>query len=75
MASTLDAFKLYVDSHDASLFEGVDLSKDAYLSQFAYYTGPRGPTVTKDYATAIKYARSARKAPTTTFSATPTTLR
>ncbi len=60
LASTLDAFKLYVDSHDASLFADVDLSKDDYLSQFAYYTGLVAYQ-TKDFATAIKYAQKCKE--------------
>ncbi len=60
MASTLEAFKLYVDSHESPLFTGVDLSKDKFISQFAYYTGLVGYQL-KDYETAIKYAQRCKE--------------
>ena len=60
MPSTLEAFKLYVDSHESPLFTGIDLSKDKYISQFAYYTGLVGYQL-KDYGTAIKYAQRCKE--------------
>lgn len=52
------AWKLYVDSKDQPLFTGIDLSKDQYLSEVAYYVGLAAYNL-KDYAMATKYAKIA----------------
>lgn len=59
-AATLEAFKLYVDSKDASLFTGLDMSKDDYIAQFAYYAALLGYQ-TKDFDLAIKYAQKCKE--------------
>jgi tetratricopeptide (TPR) repeat protein len=59
-AATLEAFKLYVDSKDASLFTGLDMSKDDYIAQFAYYASLLGYQ-TKDFDLAIKYAQKCKE--------------
>ncbi len=59
-AATLEAFKLYVDSKDASLFTGLDMSKDDYIAQFAYYAALLGYQ-TKDFDLAIKYAQKSKE--------------
>lgn len=56
MAGAFDAWSLYVDSHDAPLFTGVDLSNDQYYAQFAYYSGLLAYQQ-KDYDNAVKYAK------------------
>lgn len=58
--SAFDAWSLYVDSHDAPLFTGVDLSKDQYYAQFAYYSGLLAYQL-KDYAAAEKYAKKCQE--------------
>ncbi len=58
--ATLEAFKLYVDSKDASLFTGLDMSKDDYIAQFAYYASLLGYQ-TKDFDLAIKYAEKCKE--------------
>ena len=59
--SAFDAWSLYVDSHDAPFFTGVDLSKDGYYAQFAYYSGLLAYQL-KDYAAAEKYAHKCQEA-------------
>ena len=60
MPATLEAFQMYVDSHDSPLFTGVDMTKDPYIAQFAYYTGLVGYQL-KDFDTAIKYAQKCKE--------------
>lgn len=56
LEGAFDAWSLYVDSHDAPLFTGVDLSQDQYYAQFAYYSGLLAYQL-KDYTNAEKYAK------------------
>lgn len=52
------AWKLYVDSPSSPLFTGIDMTKDPYRSEVAYYVGLASYSQ-KDYATAVKYAKIA----------------
>lgn len=58
MDEAIKAWKLYVDSPEASLFTGLDMSKDAYRSEVAYYVGLAAYNQ-KDFATATAYAKIA----------------
>lgn len=53
--AAFDAWSLYVDSHNAPIFTGVDL-KDNYYVTFAYYSGLLAYQL-KDYTAAVKYAK------------------
>ena len=60
-----EAFKdwaLYLDCPEQPMFEGVDLSKDQYRSEIAYYAGLVAYQK-KDYANAEKYAKIAAQDP------------
>ena len=60
-----EAFKnwaLYIDSSDNPFFTGVDMSKDEYKSEIAYYAGLVAYQK-KDYANAEKYAKIAAQDP------------
>lgn len=56
------AYMLYVDSHDAPLFTGIDLSTDEYYTEIAYYAGLLSYQV-QDYDNAVKYAKIAATDP------------
>ena len=56
------AWGLYVDCTASPMFEGVDLSKDEYRSQIAYFAGLLAYQ-NKDYAAATKYAKIAAEDP------------
>lgn len=51
-------WKLYIDSAEAPLFTGIDMSNDPYRADVCYYIGLSSYTQ-KDYATATKYAKMA----------------
>lgn len=53
---------LYIDCTASPMFEGVDLSKDEYRSQIAYFAGLLAYQ-NKDYATATRYAKIAAEDP------------
>ena len=57
-----EAWGLYVDSNKSTMFEGVDMTNDQYLSQIAYYAGFLAYQ-NKDYATAMRYATIAAEDP------------
>lgn len=59
-AAAFKAFALYVDTQNAPLFTGIDMTKDNYVSQsqVSYYAG-LAAYQGKDYPNAIKYAQIA----------------
>ena len=52
------AFSLYVDSGDSPLFTGIDMSKDQYKNEVAYFASLSAYQA-KDYDNVIKYAQIA----------------
>lgn len=62
------AWMLYINCPDEPLFTGVDLSKDEYRSEIAYYAGLVSYEK-KDYANAVKYAKIAAENPEKTADA------
>jgi len=52
------AFALYVDSNESPLFTGLDMSKDQYKYEVAYFAS-LSAYQTKDYTNVIKYAQIA----------------
>jgi len=52
------AFSMYVDSGESPLFTGIDLSKDEYKYEVAYFAS-LSAYQQKDYANVIKYAKIA----------------
>lgn len=61
-ADAQKAWGLYVDCTASPMFEGVDLSKDDYRSQIAYFAGLLAYQ-NKDYAGATRYAKVAAEDP------------
>lgn len=57
-AGAFKAFALYVDSGDSPLFTGIDMSKDQYKNEVAYFASLSAYQA-KDYANVIKYAQIA----------------
>ena len=57
-AAAFKAFALYVDTQNAPLFTGIDMTKDDYVSQIAYFAGLTAYQG-KDYPNAVKYAKIA----------------
>lgn len=57
-AGAFKAFSLYVDSGDSPLFTGIDMSKDQYKNEVAYFASLSAYQA-KDYANVIKYAQIA----------------
>ncbi len=60
--NALKTWAMYLASAEDPLFEGVDLSKDPYRAEIAYYAGLVAYQK-KDYATAEKYANIAAQDP------------
>ena len=67
-ADAQKAWGLYVDCTASPMFEGVDLSKDEYRSQIAYFAGLLAYQ-NKDYANATRYAKVAAEDPERTADA------
>lgn len=63
-----EAYKLYVDSRDAALFTGLDLSGDEYYTEIAYYAGLLSYQK-HEYDDAVKYAKIAATDPDKTTDA------
>jgi tetratricopeptide (TPR) repeat protein len=60
-AGAFKAFALYVESAEAPLFTGVDLTKDnEYMSEIAYFAS-LSAYQDKDYANVVKFAKMAAK--------------
>lgn len=57
-SEAIKAWKLYVDTPTDPLFTGLDMTKDPYRAEVAYYVGLASYTQ-KDYPTAVKYAKIA----------------
>jgi tetratricopeptide (TPR) repeat protein len=57
-AGAFKAFSLYVDSGDSPLFTGIDMSKDQYKNEVAYFASLSAYQA-KDYDNVIKYAQIA----------------
>ncbi len=57
-AGAFKAFAMYVDSGDSPLFTGIDMSKDEYKYEVAYFAS-LSAYQSKDYANVIKYAKIA----------------
>ena len=57
-AAAFEAFAMYVDSGDSPLFTGIDMSKDEYKYEVAYFAS-LSAYQSKDYANVIKYAKIA----------------
>ena len=61
-AGAFKAFAAYVNSGDAPLFTGIDMTKDQYKSEVAYFASLSAYQA-KDYANVIKYAKIASEDP------------
>ena len=61
-ATALKAWSMYVNSSEAPLFTGLDMTNDPYLSEIAYYTAFLAYQE-KNFADATKYAQIAAKDP------------
>lgn len=60
--TAVKAWKLYIDSQEAPLFTGLDMSQDQYKIEVAYFTGLAAYQI-KDYETAKTYAAIAATDP------------
>ncbi len=67
-ADAQKAWGLYIDCTASPMFEGVDLSKDEYRSQIAYFAGLLAYQ-NKDFANATRYAKVAAEDPERTADA------
>ena len=57
-AGAFKAFATYVESNESPLFTGIDMTKDQYKSEIAYFAS-LAAYQSKDYANVIKYAQIA----------------